>query len=206
MKAWPLFVWALVGVNIGPFSLDAAQSEKNEKKEVLGIHKTVPSIVLTDTTGKESDLRGILRDKNRVKELQVPIIRFSEAQPGSYGFIASRQLALALITQSPDLVLEKMAPTSDSYEIHKLADGSGMLVGFIEQAAASELIAERRGRSLRCALYSQPWDEAALIAAIPITKLIVDQWPHRADLRNSNSPMRLEMDVQSITSKNILGK
>ncbi len=206
MKVWPLVVWALVGVSLWPFALEAATSERSEKKEVLSVHKTVPPIVLMDATRTESDLRRLLRDKNRVEELQLPMVRFSEAQAGSYGFIASRRLALALITQSPDLVLEKTASTSDSYEIHKLADGSGMLVGFIEQTAAPELMAERRGKAFRCALYSQPWEGAVLIAAIPITKLMVDQWPHRVDLRNPNSPVRLEMDVQSMANKKVLGK
>lgn len=206
MKVWPLVVGALVGMSLWPFALEAAPSERSERKEILSVHKTVPPIVLMDATRTESDLRRLLRDKNRVDELQFPMVRFSEAQPGSYGFIASRHLAMALITQSPDLVLEKTASTADSYEIHKLADGSGMLVGFIEQTAAPELMAERRGKSFRCALYSQPWEGAVLIAAIPITKLMVDQWPHRVDLRNPNSPVRLEMDVQSMANRKELGK
>jgi hypothetical protein len=59
-----------------------------------------------------------------VAELEVGTARFSEAPIGSYGFIASKHLGLALITQSPDLVLERASSSSNDYEIHKLTDGS----------------------------------------------------------------------------------
>jgi hypothetical protein len=39
---------------------------------------------------------------------------------------------MALITKSPDLPFEVVSPTLNSFEIHKLTDGSGMLVGFVE--------------------------------------------------------------------------
>jgi len=47
---------------------------------------------------------------------------------------------MALITRSPDLSLEQIEPVLNAFEIHKLADGSGMLVGFVD-ASLNPLLA-----------------------------------------------------------------
>ena len=101
------------------------------KTEVMPVQTTAPAAVVIETTGGEVELRKQLRTKNGVVELSAPKSPFSQAPTGSFGFIAPQFLGMALVTQSPDLLLERVAPSANAYEIHKLADGSGMLVGFI---------------------------------------------------------------------------
>ena len=107
--------------------LDRAQG--GGKTEVMPMVKSAPTAVVIEATGNEPDLRKQLRSRNVVMELGATGVLFSQAPTGTYGFIAPQALGLALVTQSPDLLLERSAPASNAYEIHKLADGSGMVVG-----------------------------------------------------------------------------
>ncbi|HEX5551564.1 MAG TPA: hypothetical protein VFX36_12050, partial [Nitrospira sp.] len=97
------------------------------KTEVMPMVKAAPAAVVIETTGNESDLRKQLRTKNGVAELEAARVPFSQAPTGSYGFIAAQPLGMALVTQSPDLLLERIPPAANAYEIHKLADGSGLV-------------------------------------------------------------------------------
>ena len=63
---------------------------------------------------------------------------------------------MALITQSPDLSIEKVPPVSNAFEIHKLADGSGMLVGFVEASLKPQLTASERPKNVRLGLIPIP--------------------------------------------------
>ena len=103
------------------------------KTEVLPMQKAAPAAIFIETAGTETDLRRQLRAKNAVAELgdTTPKVLFSQAPTGAYGFIPPKLLGLALVTQSPDLGMERIASAANAYEIHKLADGSGMLVGFV---------------------------------------------------------------------------
>ena len=110
-------------------------------------------------------------------------------------------LGLALITQSPDLPLELMAPTSNSFEIHKLADGSGMLVGFVEAHLKPQLTPSQRLMNVRFGLYSNPSNKAPHIVAVPLAKLIVDRMPTRLDPKEPGSVVLLDMDLQSTVNR-----
>jgi hypothetical protein len=108
---------------------------------------------------------------------------------------------MALITQSPDLPLEQMPPTTNAYEIHKLADGSGMLVGFVEANLKPQLTPSQRPKNVRLGLYSNPSDKAPHIVAVPLVKLIVDRMPIRLDPKEPGSAVLLEMDLQSSANR-----
>ena len=110
-------------------------------------------------------------------------------------------LGLALITQSPDLPLELMAPTSNAFEIHKLADGSGMLVGFVEARLKPQLTPSQRPMNVRFGLYSNPSNNAPHIVAVPLAKLIVDRMPTRLDPKEPGSVVLLDMDLQSTVNR-----
>ncbi len=170
------------------------------KTEVMPMVKAAPSAVVIETTGTESNLRNQLRTKNGVKDLgaRVP---FSQAPTGTYGFIAPQLLGMALVTQSPDLVLEPSAPASNAYEIHKLADGSGMVVGFIEQALIAQVTPENRPHHVRIALCSNRSDKMPYIAAVPLTKLMVDRMPVRLEPKNPDGPVLLDMDLQGTANR-----
>lgn len=196
--AGPLFVLTLM--SLVPASLDAAQGGKTE---VFPVQKSAPAAVFIETAGSEVELRRQLRAKNGVSELSssTSVIPFSVAPTGSFGFITPKLLGLALITQSPDLPLEQMPPVSNAFEIHKLADGSGMLVGFVEANLKPQLTASQRPKNVRLGLYSNPSDKAPHIVAVPLVKLVVDRMPIRLDPKEPGSAVLLDMDLQSTANR-----
>jgi hypothetical protein len=183
-----------------PASLDAAQGDKTE---VLPVQKAAPAAVFIETAGSEVELRRKLRAKNGVSELSsdTSVIRFSVAPTGSFGFVTPKLLGMALITRSPDLPLEQMPPVSNAYEIHKLADGSGMLVGFVEANLKPQLTPSERPKNVRIGLYSNPSGKAPHIVAVPLVKLIVDRMPIRLDPKEPGSAVLLDMDLQSTANR-----
>ena len=198
--AGPLLVLTLMSVV--PASLEAAQGGKTE---VFPVQNAAPAAVVIETAGSEVELRRQLRAKNGVSELSssTSVIRFSVAPTGSFGFITPKLLGLALITQSPDLPLELMAPTSNAFEIHKLADGSGMLVGFVEAQLKPQLTPSQRPKNVRLGLYSNPSGKALHIVAVPLVKLVVDRMPIRLDPKEPGSAVLLEMDLQSTANRTL---
>ena len=167
------------------------------------VQKAAPAAVFIETPGNEAELRRQLRNKNGVSELSSPtsVIRFSIAPTGSFGFITPKLLGLALITQSPDLPFEQTPPTPNAFEIHKLADGSGMLVGFVEANLKPQLTPSHRPKNVRLGLYSNPSEKAPHIVAVPLVKLIVDRMPIRLDPKEPGSAVLLEMDLQSTANR-----
>ena len=196
--AGPLLVLTLM--SLVPASLNAAQGGKTE---VFPVQKAAPAAVFIETPGNEAELRHQLRNKNGVSELSssTSVIRFSIAPTGSFGFITPKLLGLALITQSPDLPFEQTPPTPNAFEIHKLADGSGMLVGFVEANLKPQLTPSQRPKNIRLGLYSNPSEKAPHIVAVPLVKLIVDRMPIRLDPKEPGSAVLLEMDLQSTANR-----
>ena len=196
--AGPLLLLTLL--SLVPASLNGAQGGKTE---VFPVQKAAPAAVFIEAAGSEVELRRQLRVKNGVSELSsdTSVIRFSVAPTGSFGFITPKLLGLALITQSPDLPLEQMPPVSNAYEIHKLADGSGMLVGFVEANLKPQLTASQRPKNVRLGLYSNPSGKAPHIVAVPLVKLVVDRMPIRLDPKEPGSAVLLDMDLQSTANR-----
>ena len=179
--------------------LDAARG--GGKTEVFPAQTTAPAAVVIETVGTEQEMRKQLRAKNGVAELTVPNARFSQAPTGSFGFIAPQHLGMALVTQSPDLDLDRVPPRANAYEIHKLTDGSGMVVGFIGEELVPKIAASLRPKSVRIALYSNLSEKAPRIAAVPLVKLMVDRMPIRLDPKTADSPVMLDMDLQSTANR-----
>ncbi len=183
-----------------PAPIDAARGGGG-KTEVLPVEKAAPGAVVIETSGNEQELRKQLRAKNSVAELTVPNTRFSEAPTGTFGFIAPQPLGMALVTQSPDLVLARVAPASNAYEVHKLTDGSGLLIGFIPKDLISHVTPANRPHHVRIALYSSPSDKAPYIAAVPLVKLMVDRMPVRLEPKKADGPVMLDMDLQGTANR-----
>lgn len=194
--ATALSIWAL---SVSLVSIYGAQAAG--KTEVMPMVKSAPRAVVIEAIGNEPDLRKQLRTKNGVTELGATRVPFSQAPAGSYGFIAPQPLGMALVTQSPDLVLERSAPAPNAFEIHKLSDGSGLVVGFIEKALIAQVTPENRPHHVRVALGSNRSDKTPYIAAVPLIKLMVDRMPVRLEPRNAESPVVLEMDLQGTANR-----
>jgi hypothetical protein len=191
---------SLIVTSLLPVTLDAAQGGKTE---VLPMQKAAPSAVFIEATGTEADLRRQLRAKNGVAELGTAgsKVMFSQAPTGSFGFIAPKFLGLALVTQSPDLALERTAPAANAYEIHKLADGSGMVVGFVAPDLMVQVGPSQRPKNIRIALHSNPSDKAPLIVAVPLVKLAADRMPIRLDPKNPDGPVMFDMDLRGSSNR-----
>ena len=181
----------------------ALDGESRQASWEASEQKAAPAAVFIEPAGSEVELRRQLRAKNGVSELSsaTSVIPFSVAPTGSFGFITPKLLGLALITQSPDLPLEQMPPVSNAFEIHKLADGSGMLVGFVEANLKPQLTASQRPKNVRLGLYSNPSDKAPYIVAVPLVKLVVDRMPTRLDPKEPGSAVLLDMDLQSTANR-----
>ena len=195
---------SLLLLSLLPSSLHAARGGGNGgKMEVLPSQKAAPAAVFLDAQGTEADLRRQLRLKTGVVELGAAFqqTRFSVAPVGTFGFAPQQGLGLALVSQSPDMLLERTAPAANAYEIHKLADGSALVVGFVSADLKPQLTPQLRPKNVRLALYSNPTEKAPHIVAVPLSKLAVDQMPHRVDPKNPNGPVVLEMDLQSSTNR-----
>src|SRR5262245_60822641 len=186
----------LILVSLLPRSLRA-----EGKTEVMPIQKAAPAAVVVESIGSEQDLRKQLRMKNTVAKLNSATVPFSQAPIGSYGFIAPQPLGMALVTQSPDLLLERVAPASNAYEIHKLADGSAMLVGFIGKELIAQVTPANRPHHIRITLYSNPSEKTPYIAAVPLIKLMVDRMPVRLSPKQPESPVMLDMDLQGTANR-----
>lgn len=195
-----LSVLALLILGLLPVSLHAARGGGG-KTEVLPVEKAAPAVVVIEAAGSEPQLRAQIRQKVGVVELNVPQAKFSEAPTGSFGFIAPQFLGIALVTQSPDLILNKVAPSANAYEIHKLADGSGLLIGFIPKDLAPQVTPANRPHHVRIALYSTPSEKAPFIAAVPLIKLMVDRMPVRLDPKRADGPVMLDMDLQGTANR-----
>ena len=183
------------------FALSALAANGAGKTEVMPMIKAAPTVIVIEAAGSEPDLRKQLRVKNGVTELGATRVPFSQAPTGSYGFIAPQPLGMALVTQSPDLMLDRSAPAANAYEVHKLADGSGMVVGFIEQALIKQVTPANRPHHVRIALVSNRSDKTPYIAAVPLTKLMVDRMPVRLEPKNAGGPVALEMDLQGTANR-----
>lgn len=181
----------------------AVEAAGEGKTEILPAQKPVPPAVVIETTGSEAVLRQQLRTKNGVTELAAaaPGTRFSLAPTGSFGFIPPQALAMALVTQSPDLIMERAQPAGNAFEIHKLADGSGMVVGFVSPDVLPQLAPILRPRTVRITLYSNPSDKAPHIVAVPLVKLSSDMMPVWLDRKNPNGAVKLEMDLMGTASR-----
>lgn len=174
--------------------------------EVFPVQKAAPRALVIETAGSEAELRRQMRIKNEVAELSTETMLFSEVPIGSFGFIAPQSLGMVLVMQNPDLELERVASTPHAYEIHKIADGGGLVVGFMDKEAASQISPSERPKNLRIALYSNPVDKTAAIVAIPLSKLMVDRMPIRLDPKKSDSPMVLNADLLTTANRKSPGR
>lgn len=197
---YSVVVFALIFMSLSGVP-NCIETASGEKLETLPIQKAAPAAVVIEAAGSEVELRRQMRMKNGVTELRVGRGRFSDAPTGSYGFIAPTHLGLALVTQSPDLVLDRTTSTDNDYEIHKLSDGSGLLIGFMGKELVAEVTPSDRPKNIRIALHSNASDKAPVIVALPVIKLMVDRMPIKTDPKNGESAMVLEMDLQNTANR-----
>jgi hypothetical protein len=84
----------------------------------------------------------------------------AERQPnGVYGFTYSPAEAVPLFTKK----------TWHSFEVHKLADGTLHLVGFVT-AKEAEIV--RRAAPAEITLFPDPWEDAKELVSVPLTRAL----------------------------------
>ncbi|MFO0774287.1 MAG: hypothetical protein U0172_06455 [Nitrospiraceae bacterium] len=172
------------------------------KAEVLPMEKAAPMPVVVDRTGPEAELRAELRTRTAVSPLGNPTSKFSEAPVNSYGFIPAQPLSLSLVMRSPDLMIEKTPSVPASFEIHKLDDGGGLVVGFVSKEMLAQLTPAQRLHPITVSLYTNPSDKAPYIVAVPLVKLVADRMPTKADPARADSAIVLTVDLQGTANRN----
>ncbi len=102
---------------------------------------------------------------------------------------------MALITRSPDFSLEQAPQVSNAFEIHNLADGSGMLGDSWRHTSS---FSRRRVsvRRISGGLYSNLSIKAPHIIVVPLAKLVVDRMPIRLDPKEPDSAVLIDIDLQ----------
>jgi len=78
---------------------------------------------------------------------------------GVYGFTYSPAEAVPLFTKK----------TWHSFEVHKLADGSQLLVGFVTGKEAESV---RSGTQTEITLFPDPWDSSTELVSIPLARAV----------------------------------
>jgi hypothetical protein len=105
-------------------------------------------------------------------------------------------LGLALITRSLDLSLEQIPLVSHAFEIHKFADGSVMLVGFVEANVKLQVTASEKSKRFCFGLYANPSDKAPHIVAVLLGKLVVDRVPTWLNPKEPGRAVLLDINLQ----------
>jgi len=197
------FMSVVIGIGLIHLSSAPVTAAQGGKTEVFPLQKAAPTVMTVETPGSEEELRQQLRSKSQVVALPAATSRllFSQAPTGSYAFIAPQDLGMALVARVPDLQLERVAPAGNAFEVHKLADGNGMLVGFVAPELLPQLTPSHRPKNIRIMLHSNPSAKAPHIVAVPVTKLVSDRMPVRLDKKKPDSAVVLEMDLQSTTNR-----
>jgi hypothetical protein len=103
---------------------------------------------------------------------------FSSLPTGVYGF------SYAPATETPLFVRHSF----HSFEVHKLADGTGAIIGFCTAADAAKL--REKAERFDITLYPDVWQQATEPVAVPIPWLLNDLYkPQRED--GNPMPLRL---------------
>lgn len=99
-----------------------------------------------------------LRSNHKVRPLQ-PEEEGSPAAalpPGVYGFTyAPGQPEVPLFSKH----------NYHSFEVHKIADGTEYLIGFVTPSEASDIAAAKEGAAIR--LYPEPWESSTSLVSVP---------------------------------------
>jgi hypothetical protein len=66
-----------------------------------------------------------------------------------------------------------------SFEVHKAADGTEYLLGFVTPSEASDIAAAKEGAAIR--LFPAPWEKATSLVSIPAAGMIASKRMPRED-------------------------
>lgn len=158
------------------------------------ISPTKPIVTLSEP-GTEEELRANIRLSHQVRRLDVieNELRFSNAPRGVYGFVSQTNL---ILIETIGITLRREGDFSNSFEIHKLSDGTAELIGFLAQDTASRLSRDNRSPGLQITLYSSKWEGAPSIVSIPMGLLNQDFDPRTIHLNNESSILAIDITVK----------
>jgi hypothetical protein len=118
-------------------------------------------------TGRALDeaQRHWMRARNSVTELlpQQSDLDLRDAPRGSFGFADPRSL---LRDQRSPRLQRRAYRHSDSFELHKLSDGTTWVIGFTSEESAARLAQESGNSGLRFVLYDSAWPHADRCVAV----------------------------------------
>jgi len=119
-------------------------------------------------SGSIEELRS--RDTLRTLENEEEGCSISRLPKGVYGFTYSPD-------QSEIPVFSKK--NYHSFELHKLSDGTACILGFVTEAEALEIKAEKGGASIR--LFPDPWQASQTLVRVPLDHMVAPKRMPRED-------------------------
>lgn len=66
-----------------------------------------------------------------------------------------------------------------SFEVHKAADGTEYVLGFVTQLEASDLAASKEGTAIR--LFPSPWENSQSLVSVPVAGIVASKRLPRED-------------------------
>ncbi len=155
-----------------------------------------PPVVIATSPKKGEEARPWLRNEHRVRALEPEEsrLRVSDVPRRVYGFVDCEDLLRFLNSQQFRLHRSFYKPYD--CEVHKLADGSIHLVGFVGHDTAIQAKLESRPKHLRITVYAFAWENAQDIISIPFTDIATLRDLRRIDLDKELGPRALEFELK----------
>ena len=165
-----LLISATGGFGVWLISFFLLFPKEGPSQEVVGPLVGETPISLPNKT----DPREALRKQHKVRRLEerengLPI---SALPKGVYGF------DIPWANPSRDRTLSRDSGGTAVLEVHKLRNGSVMLVGFVSKEDASKLA----GSTVEVQLFPSPWEGATRLVAIPVQR--ITEFSHRSEFRD----------------------
>jgi len=121
--------------------------------------------VVQPPAGVQGEPREWLRDQHSVRPLEAREsgLEISETPPGIFGFVSG--LNLVFFSR---VTLGRSHDFGDDFELHKLVDGSVYVIGFVGIDIADLLRRDVWPQKINFTFYSDAWDNADKIVALPL--------------------------------------
>jgi hypothetical protein len=119
-------------------------------------------------TATDEEQRQRMRQQHNVRRMEVleNELKFSVAPRGIFGFTQT-----VFIYDPSHLKLKREFSESLDFEIHKMTDGNGQLIGFVSPDTAVKLQRDDRPAKFLVTIYNSMWSGASIIVPIRLSDI-----------------------------------
>ena len=134
----------------------------------------------------EEEQRQMIRQQHNVRRMEAVEneLKYSVAPRNIYGFTSSMRLY-----NPSGIILHRGFSHSQAFEIHKMNDGTGRLIGFVSTDVAVHIQRDNRPSEFPITIYNRKWSEAPTMAIIP-TSYIKSDYSGRRIVLDSDTILR----------------